>query len=314
MNKPKLKKISTKGMSREEWLRHRKQHIGGSDAAAIAGLNSYSTAYTVWADKTGRLPESEETEAMRLGRDLEPYVAQRWTEETGKKVRRENAILINPAYPFAHANVDRMVLGENAGLECKTTNALNLKKYKNGEYPANYYVQCMHYMAVTGADRWYLAVLVLGIGFYTYTIERDADEIAALMEMEEDFWECVETDTPPACDGEPATGDAIRAIYRDGTDDEPVALFGRESLLTQYFAEGDAIKRHEKEQERIKQILMQDLGENTVGLCGNYKVTWKPVVSNRIDTKSLKKELPEIAAQYTRQTQSRTIRVCEVAK
>lgn len=309
MNKPKLKKISTKGMSREEWLRHRKQHIGGSDAAAIAGLSPYSTAYTVWADKTGRLPEPEDNEAMRLGRDLEPYVVHRWQETTGKSARRENAILINPSYPFAHANVDRMVVGENAGLECKTTNALNLKRFKGGEYPANYYVQCVHYLAVTGADRWYLAVLVLGIGFHTFVIERDEEEIAALMELEAEFWEHVETNTPPAADGETPTSDAIRTIYAecDGTD--AIDLFGREALLLQYAAEADAIKRHEKEQERIKQILMQDLGEHTIGLCGSYKVTWKPTVSNRIDTARLRKEQPAVAAQYTKQTTTRTMRI-----
>ena len=309
MNKPKLKKISTKGMSREEWLRHRKQHIGGSDAAAIAGLSPYSTAYTVWADKTGRLPEPEDNEAMRLGRDLEPYVVHRWQETTGKSARRENAILINPSYPFAHANVDRMVVGENAGLECKTTNALNLKRFKGGEYPANYYVQCVHYLAVTGADRWYLAVLVLGIGFHTFVIERDEEEIAALMELEAEFWEHVETNTPPAADGETPTSDAIRTIYAecDGTD--ALDLFGREALLLQYAAEADAIKRHEKEQERIKQILMQDLGEHTIGLCGSYKVTWKPTVSNRIDTARLRKEQPAVAEQYTKQTTTRTMRI-----
>lgn len=309
MNKPKLKKISTKGMSREEWLRHRKQHIGGSDAAAIAGLSPYSTAYTVWADKTGRLPEPEDNEAMRLGRDLEPYVVHRWQETTGKSARRENAILINPSYPFAHANVDRMVVGENAGLECKTTNALNLKRFKGGEYPANYYVQCVHYLAVTGADRWYLAVLVLGIGFHTFVIERDEEEIAALMELEAEFWEHVETNTPPAADGETPTSDAIRTIYAECDGPDAIELFGREALLQQYAAEADAIKRHEKEQERIKQILMQDLGEHTIGFCGSYKVTWKPTVSNRIDTARLRKEQPAVAAQYTKQTTTRTMRI-----
>ena len=34
-------KISTAGMSREDWLRLRKTGIGGSDAGAICGLNPY---------------------------------------------------------------------------------------------------------------------------------------------------------------------------------------------------------------------------------------------------------------------------------
>ena len=122
-----LIRVSTLGMTRDKWLEARRSAIGGSDAAAIIGLNQYSSPYSVWADKTGRLPEKPDNEAMRQGRDLEEYVASRWREETGKKTHRVNAILYNKDIPFAHANVDRWVTGENAGLECKTTSIMNLK-------------------------------------------------------------------------------------------------------------------------------------------------------------------------------------------
>ena len=60
-----------RSMSRQAWLAERRKTIGGSDAAGIVGLSRYATPYTVWADKTGRLPEQEDNEAMRQGRDLE---------------------------------------------------------------------------------------------------------------------------------------------------------------------------------------------------------------------------------------------------
>lgn len=85
-----MTKIPTLGMRREDWLEERRKSIGGSDAAGILGLNRYASPFTLWLDKTGKLPEKEETEAMRIGRDLEDYVAKRWSEATGKKVRREN--------------------------------------------------------------------------------------------------------------------------------------------------------------------------------------------------------------------------------
>ena len=194
-----LTRISTRSMSRQAWLAERRKTIGGSDAAGIVGLSRYATPYTVWADKTGRLPEQEDNEAMRQGRELEEYVAKRWEEATGKRVRRSNALLYNPSYPFAHADIDRTVLGEDAGLECKTTSALNLRQFRNVEFPEQYYVQCVHYLAVTGCQRWYLAVLVFGRGFFTFTLERDQAEIDALMAAEERFWALVEQDTPPAC-------------------------------------------------------------------------------------------------------------------
>lgn len=70
-----IKKVSTVGMSREDWLEQRRHTIGGSDAAGIIGLSKWSSPVSVWADKTGRLPDKPDTEAMRLGRDLEGYVA-----------------------------------------------------------------------------------------------------------------------------------------------------------------------------------------------------------------------------------------------
>lgn len=188
MNKE-INRISTLNMSREDWLRERKKGVGGSDAAAILGMNRYRSAYDVYADKIDIAPDMADNEAMRQGRDLEEYVAKRFSEATGKRVRRENSILLNPAYPFARANIDRAVVGEKAGLECKTTSVLNLKRYKNGDFPEEYYTQCMHYLMVTGYERWYLAVLVFGNDFKIFTIDRDEDEINALADAEEAFLE-----------------------------------------------------------------------------------------------------------------------------
>lgn len=166
-----IKKVSTAGMSREDWLEQRRHTIGGSDAAGIIGLSKWSSPVSVWADKTGRLPDKPDTEAMRLGRDLEGYVARRWMEATGKKVRRLNAMLYNELYPFAHADIDREVIGERAGLECKTTSTLDVKQFQGVEFPVKYYVQCVHYLAVTGYDRWYLSVLVFGRGLFNFVLE-----------------------------------------------------------------------------------------------------------------------------------------------
>ena len=142
--------VNTKDMERQEWLEWRRKGIGGSDAAAILGLNPYCSPFDVYLDKIGAKEEQPDNEAMRQGRDFEDYVAMRFTEATGKKVRRRNAVLQHPEYPFILGNIDRLVVGEHAGLECKTTSVLNKAKFNQGEFPDTYYVQCMHYMPVTG--------------------------------------------------------------------------------------------------------------------------------------------------------------------
>ena len=63
-----IRKVSTRGMSREEWLMQRRKTIGGSDAAGIVGLSKWASPFSVWAEKTGRTAEKEDTEAMRQGR------------------------------------------------------------------------------------------------------------------------------------------------------------------------------------------------------------------------------------------------------
>ena len=112
--------ISTKNMPYREWLQYRRQGIGGSDAGAICGMSPYASPITVWADKKGKLPEKPDNEAMRQGRDFEEIVARRFCELTGKRVRRHNFLIRHDTYPFMQANVDRLVIGEKAGLECKT--------------------------------------------------------------------------------------------------------------------------------------------------------------------------------------------------
>lgn len=299
-------------MSREEWLELRRHSIGGSDAAAIIGLSKWASPYTVWADKTGRLPDKPDTEAMRQGRDLEEYVAQRFSEATGKRVKRCNAILYNPAYPHSHADVDRMIVGENAGLECKTTSTLDVKQFRGVEFPEKYYAQCVHYMAITGADRWYLAVLVLGKEFHVYTLERDEAEIRALMDAETAFWEqYVETDTPPAADGAESTTDAIRTIYADSSQSICI-LFGRETLLEEYMALKSQSKALDARIAEIQNTIMEDMQDAERGECGAYTVIWKAQERETFQRKEFEKAHPEInLAEYCRVSKSRPFKVTE---
>lgn len=283
----------TKKINHEEWLELRKNGIGGSDAAAIVGLNPYVTPYKLWAEKTGRLPDQEDNEAMRQGRDLEDYVAKRFEEATGKKVRRQNSMLMHSEYDFLLANIDRRIVGENAGLECKTTSIMNLKKFKTGEYPDNYYVQCVHYMAVTGADKWYLAVLVLNQGFYYFEIKRDETEIETLINTEVEFWNNhIVPDIAPPVDGYKPTSEAIDKVYKDAKDEE-CQLIGLSSIETLLELQ-KTIKALEIEEEKLQQQIKVELGECQVGYCDKYKITWKEQTKNTISKDLIKEQYPDV--------------------
>lgn len=299
-------------MPHEEWLEHRRKSIGGSDASAIIGLNTYCSPYTVWADKLGKLPPKEDNEAMRLGRDLEDYVAKRFTEETGKKVRRENNILINPDIPFAHANVDRMIVGEDAGFEAKTTSALNTKKFKNGEYPENYYVQCVHYLMVTGCKRWYLGVLILGVGFRWFVIERDEDEINALKKSEADFWDYVKSNTPPMADGSDSTSDTLRTIYPESNGSE-VNLMAFESDLQQYKQLAKLEDEYKKLKTEVVNRIKSYMGDAEKGISNYFKVSWTSSIRSTFDHKRFAEDNPGVdLTDYYKATPTRTFKVNEI--
>lgn len=302
---------NTLDMSREQWLELRRQGIGGSDAAAIVGLDRYRSPFDVYADKLGLRPEIPDNEAMRQGRDLEQYVAERFMEATGKKVRRRNAMLQHPEHPFMLANIDRWVIGENAGLECKTTSVLNRTKFSQGEFPPNYYVQCVHYMAVTGAERWYLAVLVLNKAFYVFTIERDEAEIQALIDAEKDFWENhVLKLIPPTPDGSESTSEIIKQLFPEAKEGFTASLYGYEDKIQAYLDLDAQIKELEKKKEAIKQELQMAIDEAEIGRAQGYIVEWKNQVRQTLDTQRLKKEQAEIYEKYLKPAQ--TVRVFKI--
>ena len=301
--------VSKQDQSREEWLEYRRKGIGGSDSATIVGMNPYATPFSLWAEKCGLLPEKEDTEAMRIGRDLEPYVVKRFKEymaeqDTPKRIKECNYILRHPKYPWMLANVDRLIVGERAGLECKTTATLNLKQFKNGDYPDRYYTQCVHYMAVTGAERWYLAILVLGKGFFTFVIERDEAEIDALIQEEKAFWEQVESGKHPDYDGQKPTTEAIGQMYR-GKDDIPLELRNR-SEIEMYLALKAQIEALELEKGKHEQAIKNELKDALYGSCGAYRVSWVPQIRRTFDASKFREAYPEIDLnEFYRESNSR---------
>lgn len=305
-----IRKIPTTNMSKEDWEKLRSTTIGGSDAAAILGMNPHKSAYALWAEKTGKvIPEDiSQKEAVRLGTDLEDYVAHRFTEATGKKVRRENYTVFRDDMPYAHANYDRLVVGENAGLEIKTTNALNMKKFKNGEFPANYYCQCVHYMMISGLKRWYLAVLVLGIEFKVFVIERDEAEIEALRMAEENFWYQVQNDLPPEIDGMDSTVDALNAEFPVSEPDSEIDLTGCAVDLAILDECTQQIKALEEKKAAAQARIMEAMGSAERGGYGSYRVTWKSQKRQTFDRKRFEKENGAIPEAYLKTSESRTFR------
>lgn len=306
-----------KPASHDEWLELRKHYIGGSDAGAVMGMNPYKGPYSLWAEKTGRVEGFEGSITTETGTYLEPFVAQLFERETGMKVRRDNHTMVNDIYPWACADVDRRIVGQDALLECKTTTSMpNIKKFAAGEYPETWYCQMTHYLAVTGCQRIYLAVLISNREFKWFTLDRDQAEIDALMAAEKDFWQHVESDTPPAA---MATDDAtVNDIYAGAATygaDMPLDLTGDNRLLEEYEAAVEAAKEAVEKRDALKTRICALMGEYSYGSADTYRVKWTPVTSSRFDAKAFAKDNPGLDLKpYYKETTSRRFDFARINK
>lgn len=279
----------------DEWLKIRSQYIGGSDAGAVVGLDEYKSPYSLWLEKRGEIPPFEGNITTKVGGYLEELVAQMFTEETGKKVRKQNYTLVNDKYPWAAANVDRLIVGEKALLECKTTNSFPvMRKVKNGEFPARWFCQVMHYLMVTELEKAYLAVLINCRDFKVFEIERDEDEIKALMEAEQAFWDRVQSNTQPDFNGSGSDTEAVSKMYPGDDADNMIDLFGMETDLLCYQELNRQIKELKRKQEQHKLRLCDAIGNNLGGFINGTKVTWKPQEYRSFQAEAFKKAHPGI--------------------
>ncbi len=303
------KLIATKELSNEQWLKYRKRGIGGSDAGAVCGLNPYRTAMQVYQDKISEDIESIDNEAMRQGREFEDYVARRFMEATGKKARKANFMYYDEKNPFMLADVDRMIIGENAGLECKTASPFMADKWKDGNIPLHYQIQCYHYMSVMGADAWYIAVLIYGREFKFYKLERDEELIADLIRIEKEFWENhVLKQQIPSPDGSKIADSVIAEYYKESVS-ETIPLTGFNEKLKRRQELAEIIGKMDTEKKQIEQELKLFLGEAETAENEQYRVSWKSVSSNRLDEKRLKEEQPDIYERYKKSISSRRFTV-----
>jgi putative phage-type endonuclease len=272
----------------EAWLRTRNMGLGGSDAGVILGYNKYKTPFQLWLEKTGQAepPDLSDNQAVYWGTKNEANIADWFSEQTGKKVERCGT-LRSLAHPFMLANVDRVVVGENAGLEIKTAGVRQYKYWQDDEIPDSYYCQCLHYMAVTGADRWYIAVLIGGNDAKVKTIERNDDDIKALIQAENDFWHLIQTKKAPPIDGSESCASALQGMY-PGVKDTTINLPNEAlQLINDINLDTLTIKKLKENQQLKKNQLMDLMGNNEVGIVGDHKVTWK--ASKGRETVSLSK-------------------------
>lgn len=300
--------VETEGMSREEWLRWRKKGIGGSDVAAILGINKWTSAIELWLDKTNQKNDPKEVNsAMEWGTILEPVIRNYFSTVTGKSVMEVKAILQNSEHPFMLADVDGVTTDDNgdpAILEIKTASEYKRDEWLEG-VPTYYQTQVQHYLCVTGVSKAYVAVLIGGNTFRIYEVDADSEIQQMLIAVEKNFWDKVQNMVRPDMDGSDAAKDLLDQIYRGGVEEEIILPEDAVEWVDAYIeasAEEDNAKAKKQEaSNHLKEIM----GDYDKASCMGHSISWKPVTSERLDTKALKEKEPEIYSKYAKSSTSR---------
>ena len=303
-------KIPLTGVDNADWLRLRKSGIGGSDVGAICGVNPYSSAMKVFKDKTSEEIEEQDNEAIRIGHDLEDYVAQRFTGASGLKVRKSNFMYRSKEHPFMIADVDRLVVGEDAGLECKTASAYNADKWADGNIPLHYVMQGYHYMAVTGKRTWYIAAVILGREFTYRKLEWDDELVRRLIAVEENFWNhhVVPGIIPPP-DGSRVCDEVIQQYFHTAKKASAIKLEGFDEKLQRREEILGSISELQEEKKQIEQEVKLFMKDNEYANSEHFRVSWKNIDATKLDTERIREERPELYVDYGKVSHSRRFEV-----
>jgi putative phage-type endonuclease len=285
----------------------RTKYLGGSDAAAALGLSIWKSPLAVWALKTGAIAEEDISERLpvKLGVRLEEAVAELFEEQTLKLVHRVNRTITHPKYDFLRANIDRKVLKEDAILECKTTSAWKAKEWDGEEVPREYVIQALHYLAVTGAAKCYVAVLIGNQDFKIKTVERDEKVISDLIRREVHFWnEFVLKNVPPSASA--SDKDTLSQLFPQADESKTIQLDSEASAILDTLEgmnkDAASLEKQILEQENI---LRQMLGDAEMGLARGWKVRWSNSKTRRFDTDAFKKEHADLYEQFRKENVAR---------
>ena len=300
--------VETDNLSKEEWLRYRKQGIGGSDVSCLLGINKWKSEIELWLDKTNQTNDPvEENEAMQWGTIMEPIIRNHFAEVTGKAVVELKAMLQHPEHPFMLADVDGVTVddsGNPAILEIKTASEFKRSDWDEG-VPAYYQTQVQHYLCVTDIQKAYVAVLIGGNSFRIFEVDADAEIQDMLIAVEKNFWNKVQNMIRPEMDGSDAAKNLLDSLYHGGISEEIVmpdeAIEYVDAYIEACEEEDNAKAKKQEASNHIKEIM----GDYDKASCIGHSISWKPVSSERLDSKALKEAEPEIYEKYVKKSISR---------
>jgi putative phage-type endonuclease len=302
-----------KNLSDADWLAARRSGIGGSDIAAIAGVNPFSTNVDVYLDKTGQ-SEIPENEKMKWGKILEgPVAAEYATQNKDISVENVFAILQSPDAPFALCNLDRISINHTKSAnkdskfaKCKGNGVLEVKTTSWAQswadaIPDYHFCQLQWYLGITGLSWGEFAVLISGNDYLeSGIVDFQPDVFQNLLKIADRFWQNhVLKKTPPLPNRKPQTEAAHKLLFPN-VDETTCALPDSLNPLIQKKIElSGYLKTCQSQIAEINNNILFRLGTHKFGTTSEYKVTMVRKSQRYFQEKKFKEAHPDLHHEFS---------------
>lgn len=282
----------------------RKKGVGGSEVAAILGLDEYSSPYKVWLDKTGRETRFVDNKYTQAGIILESAVADFFQIRTKYRIIKSSAnqkTYFHPKYDFALGTPDRTYIGNTQVgkgiLECKTTQA------QHDDVPEKWFIQLTWYMGILGSQYGSVAWLERGLDFKYKEYEYDPEFFNYLVERVGLFWnDHVLKDVPP----DPIDISDIQLMYKRHSDG--VVLHATPEIVSAHEklkSIKETLSSLENEKEELENAVKMAMKDAEAIMDGSKPLfTWKASKnSTKFDKDKFQAENVELYSKYLIETE-----------
>lgn len=286
----------------EEQLRERRTGIGGSDIAAVLGVDPYRTRWHVFADKLGIAAPHEETRFTRWGHRLEAVIADEYAERHDVTLAR-CVTQRHATRTWQVVTPDRLIVDDDArslwGLEIKNKGFYQSKNWgEDGDsedtIPDEVQAQCHWSMALTELPRWDVAALLGGNDYREFVVRRDVDFEAVMLEEGEKFWrDHVLRQVPPDLDGSGPAWDYLAARLPSMKRDIDADADAEQLVKSIRAANNLLAAAEEGKSESTQKLAGMLIAAGATGMIGS---SWRFSVGERIGNPAWKSIAEELAA------------------
>lgn len=282
-------------VSDDHWHALRREHIGGSEVAALFGAHAQLTHYELWHQKAGLLPAPDlgGNDRVFWGTVLEPAIAQGVASKTGWNVRKVRSYFSCRPELRLGCSLDYEIVAHDRGpgvLEIKTADWLVAKEW-GGEPPLSYELQLQSYFRGTGRGWGAMAVLVGGNDLRIFDYERRPKTLALVEREVALFWKSIEEKRAPKPDFG-RDGETIGKLYGRAAGGKTIDLTGHNrlpELILEYQRAAGEEGANKRARDRAKAEILTIAGDAETVLCGEYRLGLGAVagVPDRIVTADL---------------------------